>query len=100
MNVCGRAAFSRCTQMHIPLSLSTLCAIAVAAVWSAHPSASDVDAGRTVPSADGSFVLDNVPAGKYRLGAWHERIGENMTTIRVTPGSTARAAFVLRIDVQ
>lgn len=54
----------------------------------------------TAPSADGSFVLENVPAGQYRLAAWHERIGENVTPIEVTPGGTTRATFVLPIDVQ
>jgi plastocyanin len=52
-----------------------------------------------VPSADGSFALDNVPAGRYRLSAWHERIGENLVDVDVTPGGTAHAAFVLPIDV-
>jgi len=54
----------------------------------------------TVPSTDGSFALDNVPAGRYRLSAWHERIGENVTPIVVTPGGTARASFALPIDVR
>jgi hypothetical protein len=54
----------------------------------------------TVPSTDGSFVLADVPAGQYRLAAWHERIGENITLIDVKPGGTARATFVLPIDVQ
>jgi len=26
------------------------------------------------PSNDGSFTIDNVPAGRYRLHVWHERI--------------------------
>ena len=54
----------------------------------------------TVPSADGSFILDDVPVGRYRLGAWHERIGENVTAVDVTPGGTARATFALPIDVR
>jgi hypothetical protein len=53
-----------------------------------------------VPSTDRSFVIEEVPAGQYRLAAWHERIGENITSIDVIPGGTARARFVLPIDVQ
>ena len=53
----------------------------------------------TVPSTDGSFVLDEVPVGRYRLAAWHERIGESVKPIDVTPGGTTRATFVLPIDV-
>lgn len=51
-----------------------------------------------VPSADGSFVLEDVPAGRYRLSAWHERMGENVTAINVTAGSTTRTSFTLRLD--
>jgi plastocyanin len=54
----------------------------------------------TAPSSDGSFVLADVPAGQYRLAAWHERIGENVRNIDVKPGGTARATFNLPIDVQ
>ena len=54
----------------------------------------------TVPAVDGTFVLSDVPAGEYRLSAWHERIGENVAPIDVKPGSTARATFMLPIDVQ
>lgn len=54
----------------------------------------------TVPSTDGSFVLEDVPPGRYRLSAWHERIGENVASIEVTAGGTARAAFALPIDVR
>jgi plastocyanin len=54
----------------------------------------------TSPSPDGSFVIDDVPAGRYRLSAWHERIGESITAINVLAGGTARATFVIPIDVQ
>ena len=53
----------------------------------------------TVPSTDGSFVLDDVPVGRYRLAAWHERIGESVGTVDVTAGGTARATFALPIDI-
>jgi hypothetical protein len=28
-----------------------------------------------VTPADGAFAYDNLPAGKYRLKIWHERLG-------------------------
>ena len=34
----------------------------------------------TQPSADGSFTIDNVPAGRYRLRVWHERIPTEVVT--------------------
>ena len=53
----------------------------------------------TVPLGDGSFALNDVPAGRYQLAAWHERIGENITAVDVTPGNTTYTKFVLPIDV-
>ena len=53
-----------------------------------------------VPSADGSFLLDHIPSGRYRLGAWHERIGESISPIEVKAGAAAKATFILPIDVQ
>ena len=52
-----------------------------------------------VPAADGGFVIDDVPSGRYQLSAWHERIGENVTPVDVTAGGTARVTFVLPLDV-
>jgi plastocyanin len=52
------------------------------------------------PAADGSFTIPDVPAGSYRLSAWHERIGENVTTLDVKAGATTTTAFVLPIDVR
>ena len=51
-----------------------------------------------IPGADGAFTLDDVPAGTYQVSAWHERIGESITTIRVEPGRTARVEFALPMD--
>jgi plastocyanin len=48
-----------------------------------------------IPAADGTFTLDDVPAGNYQISAWHERIGESTNTIKVEPGRTARVDFAL-----
>ena len=51
-----------------------------------------------IPSADGTFSLDGVPAGTYQISAWHERIGESTNTVQVEPGRTARVDFALPMD--
>jgi hypothetical protein len=49
----------------------------------------------TTPPA-GTFSLDDVPAGSYRLSAWHERFGRVDTTITVQPGQTADVVLRMR----
>jgi plastocyanin len=51
-----------------------------------------------IPAADGGFSLDEVPPGTYQISAWHERIGESISTIKVEAGRTARAEFALPMD--
>jgi plastocyanin len=51
-----------------------------------------------MPSADGNFVIDDVPVGTHQISAWHERIGDSVTTIRVEGGRTARIEFELPMD--
>jgi plastocyanin len=51
-----------------------------------------------MPAADGSFVIDDVPAGTHQISAWHERIGESETTIKVEAGRTAPIEFELPMD--
>jgi len=50
-----------------------------------------------IPRADGSFTIDEVPAGTYKVSAWHERIGENTQTVRIEPGRPAEIQFALPI---
>ena len=52
-----------------------------------------------IPAADGTFTLDDVPAGSYEISAWHERIGESTNSIKVEPGRTARVDFALPMNV-
>jgi len=54
----------------------------------------------TIPHADGRFVLADVPAGEYRLSAWHERIGESSKTIAVEAGRTATIEFALPVETR
>jgi plastocyanin len=53
-----------------------------------------------VPQGDGSFVLADVPAGPYRLSAWHERIGESSKNIVVEAGRTITIEFALPVETQ
>jgi plastocyanin len=53
-----------------------------------------------VPDVDGSFALADVPAGAYRLSAWHERIGESSKNIVVEAGRTVTIEFALPVDTQ
>ncbi|HLA77435.1 MAG TPA: hypothetical protein VJU18_07645 [Vicinamibacteria bacterium] len=53
-----------------------------------HPQMSAVVVVRDNPyfaqaSGDGSFAIDEVPAGRYRLKAWHPRSGEVVKDLRV-----------------
>jgi plastocyanin len=42
-----------------------------------------------VPDLDGSFTLANVPAGRYTIVGWHERVGEQSEPIQVEAGRAA-----------
>lgn len=42
---------------------------------------------------DGSFSIDNLPAGEYELKAWHPVLGEKSAKVTVAAGATANAAF-------
>ena len=51
-----------------------------------------------IPSADGAFTIDDVPAGTHQISAWHERIGESVMPVRVDAGRTARIGFALPVE--
>jgi plastocyanin len=42
----------------------------------------------TTPTAPGRYAIDAVPAGEYRLVAWHERIKPIVRRVRVQAGET------------
>jgi hypothetical protein len=49
----------------------------------------------TTPPA-GTFAMDEVPAGSYRLSAWHERFGRVDTTVTVQAGQTTDVTVRMR----
>jgi len=49
----------------------------------------------TTPQDDGGFVLENVPAGKRTIAAWHERVGEAKVGVNVPADGEATVEFVL-----
>jgi plastocyanin len=51
-----------------------------------------------IPDLDGSFTLPNVPAGKYTIVGWHERIGERTGTIEVHSSAIATVDLSLPIE--
>ena len=66
-----------------------------------HPQMSAVVVVRDNPyftkaAADGSFVIEDVPAGKYALKAWQERAGEGSVEIAV--GGTGETTAELTLD--
>ena len=52
----------------------------------------------TIPRADGTFAIDDVPPGTYQVSAWHERIGENTQSVRLEPGRPSEVQFALPIS--
>jgi plastocyanin len=51
-----------------------------------------------IATAEGNFAIDDVPAGTHQVSAWHERIGESMTAVRVEAGRTARVEFAIPVE--
>lgn len=47
----------------------------------------------SVTGEDGSFILDNVPAGAYEVKAWQEELGELVKTITVKAGESSSCDF-------
>ena len=52
----------------------------------------------TIPAADGTFELGNVPPGEYTVVGWHERVGERRTRVRVERGKTATVDLSLPVE--
>jgi hypothetical protein len=48
-----------------------------------------------VTEENGSFTINQVPAGSYRLGVWHELLGEKEIPLTVEVGATVSVVFEL-----
>ncbi len=48
----------------------------------------------SITGADGSFKIEGIPAGKYKVTAWHPYVGESTTEVTVGDGG-AKADFTL-----
>jgi plastocyanin len=53
-----------------------------------------------VPNDEGQYELPALPAGNVEITAWHERLGDTTTRVRVEPGGASAADFVLPIPRQ
>jgi hypothetical protein len=45
---------------------------------------------------DGTFKIENVPAGTYKLSAWHERLKTITKDVTIEAGKTANVDFQLK----
>lgn len=50
-----------------------------------------------ISDSDGSFVIDDVPPGRYRLQVWHERLGSASTEVAVGDGKPGQAKIEMRL---
>ena len=46
-----------------------------------------------ISSEDGSFTINNLPAGDYVVAAWHESLGEQTQNVMVSMNATAEVSF-------
>jgi plastocyanin len=54
----------------------------------------------TTAEPSGRFTLDGLPTGRVEIAAWHERIGETVSTVTVGAGETSTLSFSLPIEVK
>jgi Carboxypeptidase regulatory-like domain len=54
------------------------------------------DEAAAISGADGTFTIDNVPAGTYELRVWHEALKGAPQKITVMAGKPTEASFQLR----
>lgn len=49
----------------------------------------------SISGKDGSFKIDNIPAGKYKVTAWHPYVGEVTQEVTVTGGADTKQNYEL-----
>lgn len=49
-----------------------------------------------VTAKDGSYKIDNVPPGAYKLKTWHETLKSEEQEVKVEGGKTVEAVFELK----
>jgi hypothetical protein len=49
-----------------------------------------------VTARDGSFTIDNVPPGNYKLKTWHEKLKSVTQDVTVEGGKTTEVSFKLK----
>jgi plastocyanin len=47
--------------------------------------------------ADGNFSITDIPAGKYKLKIWHEKLGETSQEVEVSAGADTSANAALKL---
>jgi plastocyanin len=52
----------------------------------------------TIPAADGTFEIANVPPGEYTIVGWHERVGERLAPVRVHSGRTTAVDLTVPVE--
>jgi plastocyanin len=51
-----------------------------------------------VTGEDGSFTLKGLPAGKYVVEAWHEKLGSQTQTVEVADGASKTVSFTFKAE--
>ncbi len=49
-----------------------------------------------IVKADGSYTIDNVPAGEYKIKAWHGFLKDQKSKVKVTAGGTVTVDFAFK----
>jgi len=52
----------------------------------------------TIPAADGTYEITNVPPGQYTIVGWHERVGERSVGVQVQTGRTSTIDLTVPVE--